>query len=96
MGLTISSAFDAGNIRLVNQNGDQLDLEIVKDRMSDFYQWFYFRLSGCEGREITLRITIARARRIPTDGPTTKAFSASIANNGSGSKIRALPTAFSP
>ena len=40
MPLTISSAFDAGNIRVVKQDGDSADLEIVNDHMSDFYQWF--------------------------------------------------------
>ncbi|HET6941992.1 MAG TPA: M14-type cytosolic carboxypeptidase, partial [Sphingomicrobium sp.] len=50
MALTISSAFDAGNIRVVKQDGNTVDLEIVKDHMSDFYQWFYFRLAGGEGR----------------------------------------------
>ncbi len=56
MAITISSAFDAGNIRVVNQDGDAADLEIVKDHKSDFYQWFYFRLAGAAGREVTLRI----------------------------------------
>jgi hypothetical protein len=41
MALNISSSFDAGNIRVVSQSGDRADLEIVKDHMSDFYQWFY-------------------------------------------------------
>src|SRR3982751_2343691 len=53
MALTISSSFDAGNIRVVHQDGDRADLEIVKDHMSDFYQWFYFRLAGAAGREVT-------------------------------------------
>ena len=44
MTLSISSAFDGGNIRLVAIEGDRIDLEIVKDHQSDFYQWFYFRL----------------------------------------------------
>src|SRR4051794_28037066 len=39
MALTISSSFDAGNIPLASQDGDRVDLEIVKDHMSDFYQW---------------------------------------------------------
>ena len=56
MALTISSAFDAGNIRVVNQDGDRADLEIVKDHGSDFYQWFYFRVAGGAGREVELRI----------------------------------------
>ena len=34
MALTISSAFDAGNIRVVKQSGDVIDLEIVNDHQS--------------------------------------------------------------
>jgi murein tripeptide amidase MpaA len=56
MTLSISSAFDGGNIRLVGIDGARVDLEIVKDRDSEFYQWFYFRLSGAEGRAVELRI----------------------------------------
>jgi hypothetical protein len=36
MAPTISSSFDAGNIRVIRQDGDTVDLEIVHDRMSDF------------------------------------------------------------
>ena len=57
MAITISSSFDAGNIRVIGRDGDRADLEIVHDHMSDFYQWFYFRVSGGAGREVTLRIT---------------------------------------
>ena len=56
MNLSISSAFDGGNIRLVAIEGDRIDLEIVKDNQSDFYQWFYFRLCGAAGRKVELRI----------------------------------------
>ncbi|HEY0147861.1 MAG TPA: M14-type cytosolic carboxypeptidase [Allosphingosinicella sp.] len=61
MTLSISSAFDGGNIRLVSlQDADsdqsRIDLEIVPDHRSDFYQWFYFRLSGAAGRAVELRI----------------------------------------
>jgi murein tripeptide amidase MpaA len=54
---SISSAFDGGNIRLVAAEGDRLDLEILKDKGSDFYQWFYFRVTGAKGRPLALRIT---------------------------------------
>jgi murein tripeptide amidase MpaA len=54
--ISISSAFDGGNIRLVAAEGDRVDLEIVKDNQSDFYQWFYFRVTGAKGRRLTLRI----------------------------------------
>src|SRR5690606_14240879 len=56
MSLSVSSAFDGGNIRLVAIDGDRVDLEIVKDHQSDFYQWFYFRITGGAGRELTLRL----------------------------------------
>ena len=57
MTLSISSAFDGGNIRLVTVDGNSVDLEIAKDNASDFYQWFYFRLTGCEGKQVELRLT---------------------------------------
>lgn len=73
MALTISSAFDAGNIRVVKQDGNTVDLEIVKDHMSDFYQWFYFRLAGGEGREVTLRIMNCGGSAYPNGWPDYKA-----------------------
>ncbi|HEX8214829.1 MAG TPA: M14-type cytosolic carboxypeptidase, partial [Allosphingosinicella sp.] len=56
MTLSVTSAFDGGNIRLVAIANHRVDLEIVKDYQSDFYQWFYFRLTGAAGREVELRI----------------------------------------
>ena len=56
MTLSVTSPFDGGNIRTVAIEGDRIDLEIVKDNESDFYQWFYFRLTGGAGREVELRI----------------------------------------
>ena len=56
MSLSVSSAFDGGNIRLVAIEGNRVDLEIVKDHQSDFYQWFYFRLTGGAGQELELRL----------------------------------------
>ncbi|HEX8061578.1 MAG TPA: M14-type cytosolic carboxypeptidase [Allosphingosinicella sp.] len=56
MTLSVTSPFDGGNIRTVAVEGDRIDLEIVKDNESDFYQWFYFRLTGGAGREVELRI----------------------------------------
>jgi murein tripeptide amidase MpaA len=56
MTLSVSSACDGGNIRLVAIDGDRVDLEIVNDHQSDFYQWFHFRLTGGGGRSVTLRI----------------------------------------
>src|SRR5437763_11652369 len=73
MAFTISSAFDAGNIRVVGQDGDRADLEIVKDHLSDFYQWFYFRLAGAAGREVTLRITNCANSAYPHGWPDYRA-----------------------
>jgi murein tripeptide amidase MpaA len=73
MALTISSAFDAGNIRVVKQDGLSADLEIVKDHLSDFYQWFYFRLAGAAGREVTLRIVNCGGSAYPNGWPDYKA-----------------------
>ena len=73
MALTISSAFDAGNIRVVSQSGDTAELEIVTDHMSDFYQWFYFRLAGGAGREVTLNITNAGSAAYPGGWPDYRA-----------------------
>jgi len=57
MTLSVSCAFDGGNIRVVAIDGDRIDLEIVKDHQSDFYQWFYFRVTGAGGRPLELRLT---------------------------------------
>ena len=73
MAISISSAFDAGNIRVVRQDGDSVDLEIVKDHQSDFYQWFYFRLTGAADREITLRIVNCAGSAYPNGWPDYKA-----------------------
>jgi len=73
MTVTISSSFDAGNIRVTKQQGDTIDLEIVADHMSDFYQWFYFRVAGGAGRELTLRITNCAGAAYPNGWPDYKA-----------------------
>lgn len=56
MTIHISSAFDSGNIRLVGHDGDRIDLEIVPDHQSEFFQWFHFRVAGARGRTVTFRI----------------------------------------
>jgi len=56
MTLSVTSPFDGGNIRPVAIEGNRIDLEIAKDNESDFYQWFYFRLTGGAGQAVELRI----------------------------------------
>ena len=72
MPITISSSFDAGNIRVVRQDDNSADLEIVRDHMSDFYQWFYFRVAGGAGREITLKIINCAGSAYPNGWPDYK------------------------
>ena len=83
MTLSVSSAFDGGNIRLVAIDGDRVDLEIVKDHQSDFYQWFYFRLTG-GGRPGARAVasSTAPAPPIPTAGPITAPACPTTARNG--------------
>jgi len=69
----ISAAFDSGNIRVLKQDGDRFDLEIVKDHQSDFYQWFHFRLLGAKGRTVELRILDAAGSAYPLGWPGYKA-----------------------
>ena len=65
MTITISSALDSGNIEVLQADGACFDLAIVRDRQSDFYQWFHFRLSGAKGVPCTLRITNAGGAAYP-------------------------------
>ena len=73
MTLSVSSAFDGGNIRLVAIDGTNVDLEIVKDHVSDFYQWFYFRVTGAEGKKLELRILNCAGSAYPHGWPGYRA-----------------------
>jgi murein tripeptide amidase MpaA len=65
MNLSITCPHDGGNIRLVAIEGSRIDLEIVRDHQSDFYQWFYFRLTGAAGRPVELRLLNAAGAAYP-------------------------------
>jgi murein tripeptide amidase MpaA len=57
MTISISAAFDSGNINVLALNSpDDIQLEIVKDAHSHFYQWFHFRLTGAADVPCTLKI----------------------------------------
>ena len=73
MTLTISSAFDGGNIRVTAARPDGFDLEIAADAGSDFYQWFYFRLTGAAEQPVTLRITNCAGSAYPNGWPDYRA-----------------------
>jgi len=73
MSISVSSAFDGGNIRLVDVQDGRIDLEIVKDNQSDFYQWFYFRLTGAMAKLVELRIVNAGSSAYPFGWPNYRA-----------------------
>jgi len=73
MSLTISSAFVSGCIRVVSIDGDHATLEIPNDHMSEFYQWFHFRVAGAGGRQITLTIANCGGSAYPDGWPDYKA-----------------------
>ena len=72
MTLHINAAFDGGNIRVVGIEEARVDLEIVADHQSDFYQWFYFRVAGAKGRKLTFRILNAGQSAYPFGWPGYK------------------------
>src|SRR5471032_1818857 len=58
--MRISSNFDGGNIAcLAADDPADIRLAINRDNNSDFYQWFYFRLSGARGVDCALKLTNA-------------------------------------
>ena len=63
--IQISAAFDSGNIEVLSIAGSTAKLAIRKDRESEFYQWFHFRVSGAASRELTLKITGLNASAYP-------------------------------
>ena len=69
MNITVNAAFDSGNIDLVSITGDVVDLNIRRDRESDFFQWFYFRVAGAAGRTLTFRIVNAGDSAYPQGWP---------------------------
>ena len=58
--IAITSSFDGGNITCVDAtNPADIQLTINPDTAADFYQWFYFRLTGAGGRDCALKIVNA-------------------------------------
>ncbi|WP_417481847.1 M14-type cytosolic carboxypeptidase [Maricaulis sp.] len=56
----ITDKFDSGNIIVKNsRDPENIELEIRKDKDSDFYQWFHFRVSGARDEDLVMHITNA-------------------------------------
>ncbi len=67
--IQIDAAFDGGNIEVLFIEGTTARLKIRKDHQSDFFQWFYFRVSGNAGRALTLKLTGLNASAYPGGWP---------------------------
>ena len=64
--MQITQQFDGGNIvALAGSNADEICLEIRSDQSSEFYQWFYFRLSGAKDSRCQIRILNAAGAAYP-------------------------------
>ena len=69
MTISINAAFDSGNIVVESVDGTSARLSIRKDRESEFYQWFHFRV-GCEiGDALELAITSLAGSAYPDGWP---------------------------
>jgi murein tripeptide amidase MpaA len=71
--IAIAAAFDSGNIEVRSVAGANAVLAIRRDRNSEFFQWFHFRVSGGKGRELELRIGGLKAAAYPMGWPGYRA-----------------------
>ncbi|MFM5930800.1 MAG: M14-type cytosolic carboxypeptidase [Novosphingobium sp.] len=71
--ILIHSDFDSGNIEVLSIEGTRARLAIRKDKDSDFFQWFHFRVSGAKGRALELKITGLNASAYPDGWPNYRA-----------------------
>lgn len=64
--MKITANFDSGNIEVINATDpNNIQLAIRKDNMSDFYQWFHFRLNSPHAQVHKLHITNAGKSAYP-------------------------------
>ncbi|MCR2832628.1 M14 family metallopeptidase [Parerythrobacter lacustris] len=67
--VSIDANFDSGNIEVLSIAGASARLAIRQDHMSEFKQWFHFRVAGAAGRELEIRITGLEASAYPLGWP---------------------------
>jgi len=67
--IAIASDFDGGNIVSESIDGNTARLSIRRDHLSDFYQWFYFRVDGTPGDSVRLAIVNCGASAYPGGWP---------------------------
>jgi len=71
--ISIDAAFDSGNIEVLSIDGSTARLTIRKDHMSEFAQWFHFRVTGAAGEEVTLKLTGLKDSAYPMGWPSYNA-----------------------
>jgi murein tripeptide amidase MpaA len=71
--IDVCAQFDSGNIEVLSISGAEARLTIRKDRDSDFFQWFHFRVAAANGRPLTLRLTGLAASAYPDGWPGYRA-----------------------
>jgi murein tripeptide amidase MpaA len=67
--LHIDAGFDSGNIDVLGIEGATARLAIRPDNLSDFFQWFHFRVSAPAGEEVVLKLTGLAASAYPGGWP---------------------------
>lgn len=74
MPIAISAAFDGGNIAIMRaERADDIELTIPRDNLSDFFQWFHFKLAGARGEDCVIRITGLQKSAYPDGWPGYRA-----------------------
>ncbi|TCM19923.1 murein tripeptide amidase MpaA [Novosphingobium sp. PhB165] len=73
--IQIHSAFDSGNIEVLSTESTSARLAIRRDKDSEFFQWFHFRVSGdgIAGKELELKITGLNGSAYPGGWPNYRA-----------------------
>lgn len=67
--IAIDAAFDSGNIEVLSIDVNTARLAITRDHMSEFAQWFHFRVTGAQGEAVELKITGLNASAYPGGWP---------------------------
>lgn len=67
--IAVDAAFDSGNIEVLHIKGNTAKLAIARDHMSEFAQWFHFRVTCEAGAELELKITGLNASAYPGGWP---------------------------
>ncbi len=71
--ITLSAAFDSGNIVVHAIDGTTARLGIRRDEGSDFFQWFHFRVACRRGDRLSFRIEGLEASAYPGGWPGYRA-----------------------